>query len=224
MSEFRKYFGSKIKELMVAGLLCCLMILLVQCKNTHSGNVQLRNGDLLFVTAKESGLSGAINNVTQKQKTASFDHIGILEKEGNRMFVLHAAPKGGSQKQDFHDFIKDQKEEGQEVIVYRLKPEYQKAIPEAIKKAHSMLGKPYNFNYILDENSYYCSDFVERAFREEHIFKLEPMTFIDPKTGKTNVFWEEFYTKKNLKVPEGEDGCNPNGLAGSEKLERINTL
>ncbi|MDR6487703.1 uncharacterized protein YycO [Chryseobacterium vietnamense] len=151
----------------------------------------------------------------------SFDHIGILEKEGSKMFVLHAAPKGGSQKQDLKDFIKDQKEDGQEVIVYRLKPEYQKAIPEAVKKANFMLGKPYNFNYILDENSYYCSDFVERAFRTENIFKLEPMTFIDPKTGKTNTFWEEFYTKKNLKVPEGQPGCNPNGLAGSDKLERI---
>ncbi|MGV2474235.1 YiiX/YebB-like N1pC/P60 family cysteine hydrolase [Chryseobacterium sp. EZn1] len=216
MSEFR------LKKRSVAGFLCGLMLLLVQCHNNVSvSTVDIRNGDLLFVTAKETGLSGAINNVTQQQKTASFDHIGILEKEGRKMFVLHAAPKGGSQRQDLKDFIKDQKEEGQEVIVYRLKPEYQKAIPEAVKKAHSMLGKPYNFNYILDENSYYCSDFVERAFRDEHIFKLEPMTFIDPKTGKTNTFWEEFYTKKNLKVPEGEPGCNPNGLAGSGKLERI---
>lgn len=221
MSEFKIFFSKRIKEITVVGILSFLMVLLVQCNHAYPSNVQLKNGDLLFVTAKESGLSGAINNVTQKQKTASFDHIGILEKQGNRMFVLHAAPKGGSQKQDLNDFVKDQKEEGQEVVVYRLKSEYQKAIPEAVKKANSMLGKPYNFNYILDEKSYYCSDFVERAFREENIFKLEPMTFIDPKTGKTNTFWEEFYHKKNLKVPEGEPGCNPNGLAGSDKLERV---
>lgn len=224
MSEFKIFFSKRIKEIIAVGILSFLMILLVQCSHVYQSNVELKNGDLLFVTAKESGLSGAINNVTQKQKTASFDHIGILEKEGHHMFVLHAAPKGGSQKQDLKDFIKDQKEEGQEIIVYRLKPEYQKIISGAIEKANSMLGKPYNFNYILDENSYYCSDFVERAFRDDHIFKLEPMTFIDPKTGKTNTFWEEFYTKKNVKVPEGEPGCNPNGLAGSEKLERINKL
>ncbi|RXM40282.1 hypothetical protein BOQ62_07070 [Chryseobacterium sp. CH21] len=220
MSEFKIFFSKKIKEIIVFGMLSCLVVLLIQCHH-NSGKVQLKNGDLLFVTAKESGLSGAINNVTQKEKAASFDHIGILEKEGKRMFVLHAAPKGGSQKQDLKDFIKDQKDEGQEVVIYRLKPEYQKAIPDAVKKANSMLGKPYNFNYILDEQSYYCSDFVERAFRAENIFKLEPMTFIDPKTGKTNAFWEEFYHKKNLKVPEGELGCNPNGLAGSDKLERV---
>lgn len=203
-------------------ILFFLLLLVSGCKGLSVS--QLENGDLLFVTAKETGLSGAINNVTQKEKAISFDHIGILEKENNVFFVLHAAPKGGSQKQALKDFMRDQAQEGQKVIVYRLKPEYKKAIPSAINKAELMLGKPYNFNYILDENSYYCSDFIERAFREDHIFKLEPMTFIDPKTGKTNEFWEEFYKKKNLKVPEGELGCNPNGLAGSDKLIRIKEL
>jgi len=196
--------------------------LIINCKSSVVSN--LKNGDLLFVTAKETGLSGAINNVTQKQKNASFDHIGILEKNKEGIFILHAAPKGGSQKQTLKDFLKDQVDDGQKVVVYRLKPQYQSSISEAIQKAESMLGKAYNFNYILDENSYYCSDFIERAFRENNIFKLEPMTFIDPKTGKTNEFWNEFYQKKNLKVPEGELGCNPNGLAASEKLERIKEL
>ncbi len=220
MSEFKKQM---IKKSRITMMLYLLILLFTQC-TTHQNTVQLQNGDLLFVTAKETGLSGAINNVTQKQKIASFDHIGILEKVGKKLFVLHAVPKGGSQKQSLKDFVEDQKRDQQNIVVYRLKSEYRKSIPNAIEKAHSMLGKPYNFNYILDEGSYYCSDFVERAFREDHIFKLEPMSFTDPKTGKVNAFWEEFYAKKNLKVPEGEPGCNPNGLAGSEKLERVGDL
>lgn len=199
-----------------------LLNVLLSCKNNAVSD--LKNGDLLFVTAKATGLSGAINNVTQKQENASFDHIGILEKAKNEVFVLHTAPKGGSQKQILKEFLKDQADDGQKVIVYRLKKQYQNAIPAALERAESMVGKPYNFNYILDENSYYCSDFIERAFRKDAVFKLEPMTFIDPKTGKTNDFWEEFYKKKNLKVPEGEPGCNPNGLAASDKLERIREL
>jgi uncharacterized protein YycO len=200
----------------------CILILFSGCKNSIKAD--LKNGDLLFVTAKETGLSGAINNVTQKQKNASFDHIGILEKQGQSFFVLHAAPKGGSQKQSLQEFLKDQANDGQKVVIYRIKPEFQNAIPKAIEKANAMIGKPYNFNYILDENSYYCSDFIERSFRDDRIFKLEPMTFIDPKTDKTHTFWEEFYQKKNLKVPEGELGCNPNGLAASEKIERVKEL
>lgn len=202
--------------------LFAIFLFVLSCKNSQTSG--LKNGDFLFVTAKENGLSGAINNVTQKQKNASFDHIGILQKDKNGVFVLHAAPKGGSQKQNLDEFLKDQANDGQKVVIYRLKPEFQNVIPDAIVKANSMLGKPYNFNYILDENSYYCSDYIERAFRENHIFKLEPMTFVDPKTGKVNTFWEEFYAKKNLKVPEGEPGCNPNGLASSDKIQRIKEL
>ncbi|WBV58666.1 YiiX/YebB-like N1pC/P60 family cysteine hydrolase [Chryseobacterium daecheongense] len=212
-----------LKNNPVYPVVCIVLLFLISaCKSIK--NEDLKNGDLLFVTAKESGLSGAINNVTQRQKNASFDHIGILKKEGNAFFVLHAAPEGGSQKQSLKNFVKDQVKDQQNVVVYRLKDNYQYTIPSAIAKAESMIGKPYNFNYILDDNSYYCSDFIERAFREYHIFKLEPMTFIDPKTGKTNLFWEEFYEKKKIKVPEGEPGCNPNGLAASDKLERIKQL
>ncbi|WP_228455479.1 YiiX/YebB-like N1pC/P60 family cysteine hydrolase [Chryseobacterium potabilaquae] len=209
----RNNFLSKI------GILFILLQIVVQC--TGLKNNYLKNGDLLFVTAKESGLSGAINKVTQRQRNISFDHIGILEIVDNDFFVLHASPIGGSQRQSLKEFVKNQKGDNQKIIVYRLKKGYEKIIPEAIKNAESMLGKPYNDIYILNEDSYYCSDFVERAFRDAHIFKLEPMTFKDPMTGQINSFWEGFYKKKNIPIPEGKLGCNPNGLAGSDKLEMI---
>nr|WP_314494954.1 YiiX/YebB-like N1pC/P60 family cysteine hydrolase [uncultured Chryseobacterium sp.] len=199
-----------------------IVLTFLSCKTPQT--LGLLNGDLLFVTAKESGLSGAIDNVTKKQKNASFDHIGILEKQGKSAYVLHAAPQGGSQKQNLNAFLKDQKDDGQKVVVYRLKSQFRNAIPKAIEKANSMLGKPYNFNYILNEDSYYCSDYIERSFRADQIFALEPMTFKDPKTGKVNEFWKKFYAEKKLKVPEGEPGCNPNGLAASDKIERIKEL
>ncbi|MDQ0067714.1 YiiX/YebB-like N1pC/P60 family cysteine hydrolase [Chryseobacterium lathyri] len=223
MFKLKKDLFQKVPETLACAIFLVVILLLQQC-TSQAKSGKLMNGDLLFVTAKDTGLSGAINNVTQKQKEASFDHIGIVEKENNHWYVLHAAPKGGSQKQDMTSFLKDQADDGQKVMIYRLKPEYQQSIPAALKKAESMIGKPYNFNYILDDNSYYCSDYIERAFRDNHIFKLEPMTFIDPQTGKTNEFWTEFYKKKNLDVPEGQPGCNPNGLAASEKLERIGEL
>lgn len=212
----RKILNAKLFAFLI------LIFSVISCASNLKSD--LKNGDLLFVTAKNSGLSGAINNVTQKKETEKFDHIGILEIKNGQYSVLHASPENGSNRQNLKDFIKDQKGDQQNIVVYRLKPEFQKTIPDALSNADLMLGKPYNFNYILDENSYYCSDFIERAFRENQIFNLEPMTFIDPKTGKTNEFWQDFYNKKNLKVPEGELGCNPNGLAGSDNLTRIKEL
>ena len=41
---------------------------------------------------------------------------------------------------------------------------------------------------------------------------------------KTNAFWAKFYQDKNLQVPEGEPGCNPNGLASSEKLNKVGEI
>jgi hypothetical protein len=120
--------------------------------------------------------------------------------------------------------MKNQRKGNSEIYVYRLKKDYQNAVPKALEKANLLLGKPYNFTYVLNDETLYCSDFIERIFRENQIFELKPMTFINPKTGKTDDFWLNFYQQKNMEVPEGRLGCNPNGLAGSDKLMKIKKL
>lgn len=178
----------------------------------------LKNGDLIFVGAEKANLSGAINRVTQKNDSIAFDHMGIIEKSADSVFVMHASSQKGSIRESIMAFDQSQKKAHQKIIVYRLKDSFQNAIPPAISVAKTMLGKPYNWTYILNDTSYYCSDFIERCFRKNHIFTLEPMSFINPKTKKTDEFWIEFYKKQNLEVPEGKLGCNPNGLAASDKL------
>ena len=203
-------------------ILIVVFTLLKSCSSLNYNS--LKNGDLLFVTAQQENLSGAINRVTQINETENYDHIGIVEKTKTSIFVLHAAPKGGSQKELLTDFMKNQTENNSEVYVYRLKKDDQNAVPKALDKANSLLGKPYNFTYVLNDETLYCSDFVERIFRENQIFELKPMTFINPKTGKPDDFWVNFYQQKNMEVPEGKPGCNPNGLAGSDKLMKIKKL
>lgn len=203
-------------------ILIVVFTLLKSCSSLNYNS--LKNGDLLFVTAQQENLSGAINRVTQTKKTENYDHIGIVEKTKTSIFVLHAAPKGGSQKELLTDFMKNQTENNSEVYVYRLKKDDQNAVPKALEKANSLLGKPYNFTYVLNDETLYCSDFIERIFRENQIFELKPMTFINPKTGKPDDFWVNFYQQKNMEVPEGKLGCNPNGLAGSDKLIKIKKL
>ena len=50
------------------------------------------------------------------------------------------------------------------------------------------------------------------------------MTFKDPKTGTFPTAWVEYYQKFGIEIPEGKPGCNPNGLAASEKLERLGEI
>ena len=54
-------------------------MLFCSCKALKYNNI--KNGDLVFVTAQKENLSGAINRVTQKNATENYDHIGIIEKK-----------------------------------------------------------------------------------------------------------------------------------------------
>ena len=55
-------------------------------------------------------------------------------------------------------------------------------------------------------------------------FSLAQTDKINPKTGKNDEFWQSFYEKLNVEVPEGKLGCNPNGLSQSTKIEKIIVL
>lgn len=200
-------------------LLLFVLLLFYNCIGKYQ---YLKNGDLLFIQAKEENLSGAISRVTKSNNNISYDHIAIIERKKNEIYVLHAAPEKGSVKENLQLFLKDY--ERSNIDVYRLKDQYKMSINSAIATSNTLLNKPYNVAYVLDENSYYCSDFIERSFRKDSIFNLKPMTFINPKTGKTDEYWQEFYNKLNLQVPEGKPGCNPNGLSTSDKIFKVRTL
>lgn len=209
-----------------ARLFLLLFFGLIFACSTHkdfSGH-QLKNGDFIFVEAKQKQLSGAINRVTQLTGVENFDHVGLIETTDEGVFVLHASTKQGSNKELLNDFYKKNVENNQQMIVYRLKKQHRSTIEPAIVQAHKMLGKPYNWTYILNEQSYYCSDFVERAFRKGAVFEHIPMNFENPVTGETDEFWVDFYEKLEVEVPQDKPGTNPNQLARSDKLKRLGRL
>ena len=185
--------------------------------------INLQSGDLLFREKSSENISEAIDQVTQTSGATHFSHVGLVEVDDTGIVVLHAYPEGGTCMVLLNEFLHP-KGDSVRVIAYRLKKDGQKAIPAAIAKAHSMLGKPYNFSYILSDTAYYCSDFIYLAFAADSVFKLEPMTFKDPKTGKFPATWVEYYQKLGIEIPEGKPGCNPNGLAASEKLEKLGEI
>lgn len=203
----------------------CLISLLWNCQEVQVYRNIIKNGDIIFVEAKKENLSGAISRVTKSEKNIiSYDHVALVEITKTNQNILHSSTKNGSEKLSLRKFIKKNKKENRQMDIYRLKTPYQKCINEAMDRANAMLGHPYNFLYIPNENSYYCSDFVERAYRNCDIFQLHPMTFINPSTGKIDDFWANLYQSKNIEIPEGKLGCNPNGISQSNKIEKILTI
>ena len=60
--------------------------------------VDVREGDLLFVTAGRSGLSAAIDDATGKQGAPSFDHVALVASAPKGWEVLHADEKGARRR------------------------------------------------------------------------------------------------------------------------------
>lgn len=200
-------------SLLFSGLLAC----------TSENKFKLQSGDLLFREKTSSNISQAIDKVTQTTANTHFSHVGLVEITDSGTFVLHADPVGGTCKIPLSEFLHP---EGDTVTVvaYRLKKQWLRAVPEALQRAHKMLGKPYNFSYILSDTTHYCSEFIYKAFAKDSIFELQPMTFKDPQTHDFSPAWVEYYKKMNLQIPEGMPGCNPNGLAASGKLDRLGEI
>jgi hypothetical protein len=191
---------------------------------SHSNPIiKLQTGDLLFREEVSGNLSAAIDQVTQTSAETHFSHVGLVEVSDTGIVVLHADPEGGTCIISLNEFLLP-KSDSVTVIAYRLKSEGQKAIPAAILKAHSLLGKPYNFSYIKSDTAHYCSEFIYLVFAADSVFGLEPMTFKDPVDGHFPSAWIDYYQKLGIQIPEGLPGCNPNGLAASDKLERLGKL
>lgn len=210
--------------------LTCLVLLLLfsvfAVKAQYSPdelNLDLQTGDLLFCSSTSGELSKAIDQATQTEKETHFDHVGIIEIQNDTVWVLHAAAEKGVRRETIGQFLTSEKEKIT-ATVYRLTDNYLKAIPTAIHNAHTLLGQPYNFSYIIKDQGYYCSEYIYGLFAADSIFTLNPMTFKNPQTGQFLTGWINHYQKLGIPIPEGELGCNPNGMAASMKLEVIGEL
>lgn len=211
---------SRTLFLIFVALMCNLPILFSQTVPTED----LQHGDLLFFTAEAQNLSGAINRVTQRQAQHNYDHVALVERVSDSVYLLHATGELGTIRESYDNYRQRTAKKNKEIYIFRLKDTLQACIPVAISEAKKWLGKPYNWSYVLNDDSIYCSDLIERSFRHCGLFTLEPMTFIDPKTQKTDHYWSEFYHQLGIPVPEGQLGCNPNGLAASAQLNFVGRL
>lgn len=206
-------------------LLIILLLLNVSMKieaqqiNPH----QIQTGDLLFRETASSNLSQAIDQVTQTDKQTHFSHVGLAIVENDSVDVLHASPIGGTCRVSLTEFSQPDGDSAL-VSVYRLSEAYQAAIPSAVTTAKRLLGKPYNFSYVMSDTSHYCSEFIYLAFAQDSIFTLNPMTFKNPESGDFDSTWVKHYQQLKMEIPEGLPGCNPNGMAASEKLVRLGIL
>lgn len=158
-----------------------------------------------------SDLVRAIEGVTE----SPYSHCGVVYKKGGKWFVneaiinVHSTP--------LFQWIR--RGRWDRFDVYRLKPEFQKHIPEFIASLKPYQGRPYDFRYRLEDDSIYCSELIYHAFYDAtgiHLGKID-------KLGDLN--WRP-YEKTIIKYEGGDPPLErtmitPVGLAQAPQLRKV---
>ena len=196
--------------------------LLFILQSSCASNFQLQEGDLLFQDLDSSALCDAIELVTPGYNDANFSHIGFIVSDDGKLKVLEAIPPKVilTELEDFLSRSKD-KDVNPKVIVGRLKKEYKKTIPKAVEFAHKKIGVDYDGLFLMNNNSYYCSELLYEAFSKDSIFQLQAMTFLHPDSCDTLQTWKAYYAEIGVKIPENELGINPGIMSLSKKIEIV---
>jgi len=215
-----------------AVVLIAVGLLLVGCRtNTpvNSADFLLQPGDLLLQDLDGSALCDAIEKVTTGYQGADFTHVGIAAKDADGNFVVIEATQKGVVATGLQTFLdKSCDKSGKpKVAVGRLKPTYRHLIPSALKEAVALKGAPYDKPFVIGNDGYYCSELIYEIFLRANnntpLFGLQPMTFIDPDTGKIFDAWKDYFAELAVPVPQGQPGINPGAISRSKVLTIVHT-
>ncbi len=195
-----------------------LFTILISCTK----NFNLQEGDLLFQDLDSSPLCTAIELVTPGYNEASFSHIGLVVSVNDTLKVLEAIPPK-VMLTNLDDFLNRSfdKDGNPKVIVGRLKDKYLHSIEEAVSYSKSKLNIKYDEVFLINNNSYYCSELIYEAFLDDSIFELKPMTFLHPKTKDTLKVWKDYYKEIEVEIPQNKMGINPGIMSLSNKIKII---
>lgn len=181
-------------------------------------STKIETGDIVFRGVTQSDLSEAINEVTQTSKATSYTHIGVCDVVDGKVMVYHSDLGKGVVKEPLELFLNPNDSVNYSIDLYRIKEITKEQIERAVSNAKRLVGEPYNTTYILEDEGYYCSEYIYELFKSDSIFKLEPMTFKTPETNTFHEGWVTHYKDLGIDIPQGKLGCNPNGMANSEAL------
>ncbi len=205
-----------------------LVMQFTACHNLQQkSRFAIEKGDLLFQDLDSDSISNAIETVTGGSAKLSFSHVGIVDinKNGDTL-VLEAISKGVCFTK-LDSFLKRSlNPKGKpKVEVGRLNSEFKTLIDPALLAGKELIGKAYDEVYVIGDSNYYCSELIYEMFVSNkdsiEVFKLNPMTFKDGKTGEYMPFWLTYYNKLGVEIPEGKPGLNPNGMTQSPNIKMV---
>ncbi len=182
---------------------------------SNSSLVDLRPGDLLFFSEE-----GAMGNAI-KASTGQDTHVAMVESLGQRdtVWIIDATQKHGVSRRPYIFRLNNHPD------VYRPKPGSPFYADDAIRRARTFIGQPYDNAFLPDNGALYCSELIYECYRhisddETHLFKAKPMNWRD-KDGRLPKYWKKHFKKLKMEVPEGVSGTNPTDMSKSPLLHKV---
>lgn len=190
------------------------------------GMSDLRDGDLLFVaprvTVASGGMSEAIVSSTSSEK-GSYVHVAIVDVTPQGVFVVDATPEHGVSYRPVEELVEEFTTDDGVcpcIVAKRVAGIGETLCTAALDKARSMEGKEYDFTYLPDNDSYYCSELVYDCLLTAdgvHIFDTVPMNFLAP-DGSLPAYWRKLFGELGMDVPQGVPGTNPQDMSEASCL------
>jgi hypothetical protein len=186
----------------------------------------LREGDLLFQDLNCGELCDAIEAVTEGVDGKDFSHCAMVVKINDTLKVVEAIGDK-VQVNTLKDFFARSGDTAsiQNITVGRVLEKYQPIVAKAAMKVKEYIGQPYDDVFLMDNNSWYCSELLYDAFKEandaQEFFTLNPMTFKDPKTKAFFPTWVNYYKQLETDIPEGKPGINPGLISRSDRIQIV---
>lgn len=208
-----------MKHTIIIALLLASLPLMAQ-EYINGNTEKLRNGDLLFFSP---ATSNAITEVTSGFSGRSIDHVAIFLRVANMPYTLEAVSRGVV-LQPIDSTVVRHSRNGESIYAGRVADSLDVAV--SIANALKELGKPYDFFFEPTDSAVYCSELIERSYRQtdgQKTFSTIPMSFHDA-SGKITGYWTAYYQRAGKSVPEGVPGTNPGQLSRSRRLRIIYQL
>ncbi len=180
-------------------------------------------GDLLFVVASDTDFSRAITEATAWEDSLKYSHVAMVVEENGEYCVLEASSEQGVVCLAWDDYMAIHKNEHgrPHVVVMRLNADY--PVKQAVARAKTHLGEPYDWSYLPDNGKMYCSELVYDSYRAADgspLFTAHPMNFRDA-NGNIPSFWVDLFERIGETIPEGVLGTNPNDMAKESILVEV---
>lgn len=201
------------------------------CSNTPVSSpsapiINLQEGDLLFQDLNCGDLCDAIEAVTEGVNGKDFSHCAMVVKINDTLQVVEAI---GDKVQvtSLRNFFARSGDTTtiQNITVGRVLEKYQPLAAKAALNAKAHIGEPYDDVFLMNNNSWYCSELLNESFKaandSKDFFELNPMTFKDPKTNDFFPAWVDYYQQLKQNIPEGKPGINPGLISRSDKIEIV---